>query len=140
MKTKGWIDEFAVVLAVGALVVGGGGIALVSTDCGIRLAVENGQVVITDVLPYSPASLGFPMATAVGAGPGSEVTSALRPGMIVTNLNGTTLISLPQEVYADGQPSSELRNDPGAGAQAPKPVAAHPARQRTDTPERVVCT
>lgn len=103
MKTWGWINRAAAAIAVVVIVLGVGSSALAQVDSGVRLGIDDGgHVIVTDVLPFSPASIGFAMATPTGG-----QTVKLRPGMLVTNLNGRTLIRLPQVVYDNPYPTPD---------------------------------
>ena len=74
------IDRLAAVIAVVALVIGLATISLGRIDSGIRLATSGEYVVVSEVQPRSLAA-----------------QYGLRPGMIVTELQGVTLVRLPLE-------------------------------------------
>ena len=76
-------------------------------ETGIRLAVDEaaGHLVVGEVEPYSQAA-----------------QDGLVPGMVVVSLNGTTIIGLPQEVYADPDPSDPNAAMPVTGVEPAAPT------------------
>ncbi|HEX7948919.1 MAG TPA: ATP-binding protein [Candidatus Limnocylindrales bacterium] len=92
--------RLAIVLAGIAVV--GGMLALVNyrVDFGVRMEIDGDRVVIASVADGSPAR-----------------AEGLAPGMVVTNLNDTTLWTFPQYVYA----SPDANGDPGP------PIGVEPA-------------
>ena len=93
------IASVAVLVAVGTLMVG-------VFDYGVRLSDQGDHVVIADVNTNSIAH-----------------SNGLQPGMIVTRLNGVTLLRLPQFLYPSIPPSP----DPETGEQpAPQPIGVDP--------------
>src|SRR6185436_11226716 len=76
------IDRAAAVIAAIALIVGLSTIVWGRFDSGIRLATSGQYVVVSEVQPRSIAS-----------------QYGLRPGMIVTELQGVTLVKLPQYIW-----------------------------------------
>jgi signal transduction histidine kinase len=104
-------DRRAVALAAIMLLVALATLMFGRFDPGVRLAISDGRVVITAVNDHS---------TARGAG--------LQAGMLVTQLNGQTLIRFPQYVYPAIPPSP----DPDTGdVGAPQPIGVDPT-QPTD--------
>jgi signal transduction histidine kinase len=103
-------DRLAVGVAAVALVLALGTLMFGRYDSGVRMAVANGRVVITEVNERSVAR---------GAG--------LEAGMIVTQLNNVTLIRLPQYVYPPA-PVTEPSPDPDTGeVPQPRPIGVEPA-------------
>ena len=102
------IDRLAAVIAVVALVIGLATISLGRIDSGIRLATSGDYVVVSEVHPRNPAA-----------------RYGLRPGMIVTELQGVTLVRLPQYVYSAIEPTP----DPATGEypQQKDPIGVEPA-------------
>ena len=100
-------DRVAIGLAVAAVILGTGAVALGRFDPGVRLFVGgDGRVVVTDVPRLSVA-----------------YASGLRQGMVVTALHGVTLIRLPQLVY----PTVEPTPNPDTGESPPlKPTGVDP--------------
>lgn len=92
----------AIALALLDAVLGIGMRAWGGADSGVRLAVLGDRLVVSEFLAYSSPPMGTMIA----------------PGMIVTNLNGQTILELPAEVYATPLPTP----DPVTGAE-PLPVA-----------------
>jgi signal transduction histidine kinase len=88
------IERLAASVAAIALIVGLSTIALGRYDSGIRLATSGEYVVVSEVHPRSVAA-----------------QYGLKPGMIVTELHGLTLIRMPQSVYSTVEPSL----DPNSG-------------------------
>lgn len=100
------IDRVAIAIAVVALVAGLATIALGRFDNGIRLTTSGEYVVVAEVQPRSVAARW-----------------GLRPGMIVTELQGVTLIRLPQAIYPDVEPTP----DPETGEYPPyEPIGVEP--------------
>jgi signal transduction histidine kinase len=83
---KAGIDRIAATIAVVAFVLGLTPFWLQGYDPGIHLAVDDraGRLVVASVDPYSTAA-----------------RDGIRPGLVVVNLNGLQLISLPQEQLAE---------------------------------------
>jgi signal transduction histidine kinase len=84
------IDRLAMVIAVAALVLGLATIAFARFDSGIRLAMDGEYVVVEEVHEPSIAA-----------------QNGLQPGMIVTELQGVTLVDLPQYVYPEFEPTPD---------------------------------
>ncbi len=84
--SKAGLDRLAATLAVVAFVLGLTPFWLQGYDAGIRLAIDEnaGHLVVASIDPYSTAA-----------------RDGLRPGLVVVNLNGLQLISLPQEQFAE---------------------------------------
>ena len=82
------IDRLAMAIAGIALVMGLGTIALGRFESGIRLTTSGEYVVVSEVQPRSVAA-----------------QYGLQPGMIVTELQGLTLVRMPQSVYSSPEPS-----------------------------------
>lgn len=102
------IDRLAAGIAAIALAVGLGTIVFATYDSGVRLGMSNGYVVVTDVQPRSIAA-----------------QHGLQPGMIVTELDGVTLVRMPQSVY----PTEEPTPDPLTGEyEEMQPIGVEPAR------------
>jgi signal transduction histidine kinase len=102
------IDRLAAAIAAIALAAGLATIVFGRYDSGIRLGTSNEYVVVTDVQPQSIAA-----------------QYGLVPGMIVTELDGVTLVRMPQTIYPTVEPSP----DPETG-QYPevKPIGVDPPR------------
>jgi signal transduction histidine kinase len=100
-------DRFAIAIAsVGVLVAIIASMAGIS-DGGVRLVDQGDHVVISDVNANSVAH-----------------ANGLQPGMIVTNLDGVTLLRLPQFIY----PSVPPTPDPATGEITdPQPIGVDPA-------------
>ncbi len=88
------IDRLAMGIAGIALILGLSTIGLGQFESGIRLTTSGEYVVVSEVQPRSIAS-----------------QYGLRPGMILTELQGLTLIRMPQPVYSPGEPVT----DPNTG-------------------------
>ncbi|HET7168919.1 MAG TPA: PDZ domain-containing protein, partial [Candidatus Limnocylindrales bacterium] len=102
------IDRAAAGIAAVALFVGLSTIVWGRFDSGIRLATSGPYVVVSEVQPRSIAS-----------------QYGLRPGMIVTELQGVTLVKLPQYIWPDV--TTEPTPDPNTGEVAqPTPVGILP--------------
>lgn len=101
------VDRAAIAIAVIALVAGLATIAFGRFDSGIRLTTSGEYVVVSEVQPRSTAA-----------------EYGLRAGMIVTELQGVTLIRYPQYVYPVVEPSP----DPLTGETPPyEPIGVEPA-------------
>jgi signal transduction histidine kinase len=103
------IDRLAAGVVAVALVVGLATIALGRYDSGIWLARSGEYVVVSAVEPRSKAA-----------------QYGLRPGMIVTELQGLMLVQMPQYVFSSVEPTP----DPVTGeipADAYKPIGIEPA-------------
>jgi len=101
------IDRVAAAIAAVALIVGLALIAFGRYDSGIRLSTNGEYVVVSEVEPRSMAAY-----------------HGLRPGMIVTELHGLTLVRMPQYVY----PAVEPTPDPITGEWVePQPTGIEPA-------------
>lgn len=100
-------DRLAIGLAIAAVILSTAMVAIGRFDSGVRLAIDNGRVVVFDVAALSPA-----------------YANGLRTGMTVTALDGVTLVRLPQLVYPDIQPTP----DPNTGDTPPLlPSGVEPA-------------
>ncbi len=100
------IDRVAIAIAVVALVAGLATIALGRFDSGIRLTTSGEYVVVSEVQPRSTAA-----------------QYGLRSGMVVTELQGVTLIQLPRTIYPDVEPTP----DPATGEYPPiEPIGVEP--------------
>jgi len=101
-------DRIAMTIAAVAIVLGVATLAIGRVDPGLHLGTDNrDRVVVADV---DGRSLAW--------------ASGMRPGMVVLNLDGVTLINLPQYVY----PSAEPSPDPVTGEiPAATPVGVDPA-------------
>lgn len=100
------VDRLALGVAGLALVAGLTSIAIGRLDSGISLTYDGEYVEVAAVEPRSAAAL-----------------YGLRPGMIVTELQGTTLIRLPTSVYPPGEPTP----DPVTGEYPPyEPIGVEP--------------
>ncbi len=106
-------DRAAMAIAGIALLVAMGTLMFGRFDPGVRLTMSSGRVLISAINDHSIArSTGF------------------QAGMIVTQLNGVTLIQLPQIVYSSIPPSP----DPDTGEQPPPtPIGVDPLTP-TDVP------
>src|SRR5688500_8731250 len=82
------IGRLAMAIAGVALVIGLGTLALGRFESGIRLTTSGEYVVVSQVQPRSVAA-----------------QYGLQPGMIVTELEGLTLIRMPHAVYSTPEPS-----------------------------------
>ncbi len=109
------VRRAAITIAIVAVIVGVATPIFTTADSGVQVMVEDpgapggARVVIADVEPYSPADQ-------YGA----------RPGMVVTSLNGTDLIEMPQPIYQ--QPGPYVTPDPLTGEiPMPPPVYQPPA-------------
>ena len=101
------IDRLAAGIAGVALILGLALIAFGRYDSGIRLATNGEYVVVSEVERRSKAAY-----------------HGLRPGMIVTQLHGLTLVRMPEYVYPTVQPSP----DPITGEWVePLPTGVEPA-------------
>ena len=80
-------DRLALALAVVAVALGVGTLAIGRHDPGVRLAPSNEYVVVTQVNAHSQAAL-----------------AGLAPGMIVVQLNGAELVDLPAFVFPADAP------------------------------------
>ena len=102
------IDRLAIAVATIALVSGLSTIVWGRFDSGIRLARGSDYVVVNDVQPRSIAA-----------------QYGLRPGMIVTELQGVTLVQLPQYIWPDSEPTP----NPITGEIAPyDPIGVEPLK------------
>ena len=100
-------DRLAALIVGVALVVGLATIAFGRYESGIRLTTSGEYVVVADVQPRS-------LATQYG----------LRPGMVVTELAGVTLVRLPQYVWPKAEPTPH----PETGEAPPyEPIGLEPA-------------
>ncbi len=100
------IDRVAIAIAGVALLAGLATIAFGRFDSGIRLTTSGEYVVVSEVQPRSAAA-----------------QYGLRPGMIVTELQGVTLIQLPRTIYPDVEPTL----DPNTGEYPPpEPIGVEP--------------
>jgi signal transduction histidine kinase len=137
MKTTTWINRSAIALALVAAVLGIGVATLGRLDSGVRLAVQGDRIVIAEVLPWSGAatlrtgSIGY--ATPLGAAnpPG---WNTLTPGMIVTSLNGRTIMRMPEYVYGNTNPTpdpvtGDYPNPVPSGVDPATPTLAVPPAQ-----------
>ncbi len=84
------IDRLAAAIAALALAVGLGTIMFGTFESGIRLSTSGEYVIVTEVQPRSIAA-----------------SYGLRPGMIVTELEGMTLVRMPQTVYPTVEPTPD---------------------------------
>ncbi|MEA2577015.1 MAG: hypothetical protein QOD78_603, partial [Chloroflexota bacterium] len=96
------IDRAAAAVAAIALILGLSTIVWGRFDSGIRLATSGQYVVVTEVQPRSIAA-----------------QYGLRPGMIVTDLQGVTLVKLPQYIWPEV--TTEPTPDPATG-EVPQPT------------------
>ena len=102
------IDRLAAAIVAIALAAGLATIVFGTYDSGIRLATSNEYIVVYDVQPRSIAA-----------------QYGLVPGMIVTELDGVTLVRMPQTIY----PSVEPSPDPETGEYPEmKPIGVEPSR------------
>ncbi len=102
------VDRLAAGIAVIALVAGLATIAFGHFDSGIRLTTSGQYVVVSEVQSHSIAA-----------------QYGLRPGMIVTELQGQTLVQTPQYVW----PTTDPTPDPNTGETPEyKPVGVLPAK------------
>ena len=102
------IDRLAIAIATIALVAGLTTIVWGRFDSGIRLARGSDYVVVNDVQPRSIAA-----------------QYGLRPGMIVTELQGVTLVQLPHYIWPDSEPTP----NPITGEVAPyEPIGVEPLK------------
>jgi signal transduction histidine kinase len=102
------VDRLAAAIVAIALAAGLATIVLGRFDSGIRLAMQGEYVVIDEVQQ-----------------PGVPITYGLVPGMIVAELEGVTLINLPQYVY----PAVEPTPDPNTGEYPNfEPLGVEPAK------------
>jgi signal transduction histidine kinase len=102
------VDRLAAAVAVIALVVGLATIVFGHFDSGIRLSTSGQYVVVSEVQPRSIAA-----------------QYGLRPGMIVTDVQGVTLVRLPQYIWPEVEPTP----DPLTGEIPPmEPVGILPAK------------
>lgn len=100
-------DRIAAIVAGIALVIALATVALGRYESGVRLTTAGEYVVVSDVQGRSVAS-----------------QYGLRPGMIVTELGGVTLVRLPTTVW----PQSEPTPDPLTGEVPPyEPIGIEPA-------------
>lgn len=100
-------DRLAIGLAISAVVVGVATMWLGRFDSGVRLAINDGRVIVWEVGPLTNA-----------------YANGIRPGMVVTQLGSVTLIRLPQLVYPTVQPTP----DPDTGeAPPPQPIGIEPS-------------
>jgi signal transduction histidine kinase len=101
------IDRLAAAIVAVALAAGLATIVFGRYDSGIRLGTSNEYVVVTGVQPRSTAA-----------------QYGLMPGMIVTEVDGVTLIRMPQTIY----PSVEPTPNPETGEYPEvKPIGVEPA-------------
>jgi signal transduction histidine kinase len=102
------IDRIAIATATIALVSGLITIVWGRFDSGIRLARGSDYVVVNDVQPRSIAA-----------------QYGLRPGMIVTELQGVTLVQLPHYIWPDSEPTP----NPITGEIGPyEPIGVEPTK------------
>jgi signal transduction histidine kinase len=97
------ITALALLLALGTAMFG-------AYDNGVRLAASNDQVVVTDVAEHS-------VAYQVG----------IRPGMVVTQLNWTVLVRLPEPQFTEPVPdpvTGEYQEPTLTGYEPEQPVSA----------------
>jgi signal transduction histidine kinase len=100
------IDRLAAVIAGIALTVGLMTIVFARFDSGIRLTTSGQYVVVSEVQPRSVAA-----------------QYGLRPGMVVTDLQGVTLVQMPQYIW----PQTEPTPDPITGETPPyEPIGLEP--------------
>jgi signal transduction histidine kinase len=98
-----WIDRSALVIGLVALVIGVLAPVVVTVDTGVHLAVSDGRIVVWYVDSHSPAErLG------------------VQAGMVVTWVNGRTLISLP--AYVDAPAPATPNPDTGQMPQVVQPA------------------
>jgi signal transduction histidine kinase len=96
----------AIAVAIVAAVAGMAALSIAPYDSGIRLAVDDGRLVVADTDPHSFSFQG-----------------GIRAGMVVTELNGATLIRLPVLVYPEVQPTP----DANGNEVAQQPIGVDPA-------------
>jgi len=99
-------DRFAIAVAIIAAVAGIAALSIAPYDSGIRLAVADDRIVVRDIDQHSFAFRG-----------------GIRAGMLLTELNGTTLVRLPVLVYPDVPPTP----DPEGNDVPPVPIGVEPA-------------
>jgi signal transduction histidine kinase len=80
-------DRLSLSLAALLILLGGGVLLFGRHDPGVRFAVSDDRVVISEVTEHSYARV-----------------YGMEPGMIVTELNGVTLLRLPQPIYRTLEP------------------------------------
>ncbi|MBA2758023.1 MAG: hypothetical protein H0U37_11385 [Chloroflexi bacterium] len=99
-------ERLATIVALAAIVAGLLTISVGRFDSGVRLMTLGDRVVVADVQPRSIAA-----------------QNGLRVGMVVTSLQGVTLVRLPQFIY----PSAAPTPDPATGElTAPGPIGIDP--------------
>jgi signal transduction histidine kinase len=110
-----WWDRLAIATAFAALVVGVASVSFARYDSGVRVTQGSGGIVVSEVNEHSQAR-----------------QYGIRPGMVVTEMNGVRLIQLPEPRYGT-QPSAdpdtgEIVDSPIIGYEpaAPTPVAVDP--------------
>jgi signal transduction histidine kinase len=101
------IDRLAMGVAAIAMFAGLATIVFGQFDSGIRLSMSGQYVVVSDVQPRSIA-----------------YQYGLRPGMVVTELQGETLIQMPQYIWPETEPSP----DPVTGFVSYEPVGVLPPK------------
>ncbi len=84
------VDRLAMTIGIVALIAGLATIAFGRFDSGVRLSTSGEYVVVAEVQPRSIAAV-----------------YGLRPGMIITQLQGVTLLRLPQYVYPEVDPTPD---------------------------------
>jgi signal transduction histidine kinase len=99
-------DRIAIAVAMIAAVAGIVALSIAPYDSGIRLTVADGRIVVRDIDQHSYAFQG-----------------GIRTGMVVTELNGTTLLRLPALVYPSVQPTP----DADGNDVAPEAIGVDPA-------------
>jgi signal transduction histidine kinase len=99
-------DRIAIAVAIVAAIAGIVALSIAPYDSGIRLTVADGRLAVADIDQHSFAFQG-----------------GIRAGMFVTELNGTTLIRLPELVFSDVPPTL----DPDGNQGAPTPIGIDPA-------------
>jgi signal transduction histidine kinase len=101
-------DRFAIGVAAVALLIAMATLMFGRFDPGIQLAVSNGRVLIVGVNEHSVAR-----------------STGLQPGMIVTQLNGVTLVRLPAYIY----PAIPPTPNPDTGeVPEPQPTGVDPLK------------
>jgi S1-C subfamily serine protease len=102
--SRTWIDRSALALGLVALLIGVLAPVVVTVDTGAHLAVSNGRIVVWYVDAHSPAErLG------------------VQAGMVVTWVNGRTLIALP--AYVDAPAPATADPNTGQMPQVVQPAA-----------------
>lgn len=99
MQASERINRIAATGAIVAIALGVGWSVLARVDSGIRLGLDaRGQLVIREIRPYSPATNTPPWA---------GQSELLQPGWAVIDLNGRTVLTLPQPVLASPLPTPD---------------------------------